>query len=91
MRDVTDVPSQTPREQTRKVVTRSSRLLAGLAVAATAAFGVVIAAEAEHGPSTADGTAGTGSSVVGDDGFGFSPSSGVWSTTNPPSATSGGS
>ena len=90
----------TPREQSRLVVGRITRLLAGLAVAATAAFAVVVASESKHTSSSSVDQSGTSAVVDSSDGtfddgfddaFGLAPSQGVWSTSQPPSATSGGS
>jgi len=97
----------TPREQNRLAVSRLTKLLAGAAVAATAAFGVVVASEAKHGSTTSTDSSsvsdsGAASSYTddgsysddgySDDGFGgLAPSQGVWSTGQSPTATSGGS
>jgi hypothetical protein len=98
---MTESPKPTPREQSRLAVGRLTRLLAGLAVAATAAFGVAVASGGKHGSSAAVDQSGasstssvvdTSSSDDGYDGFAFAPSQGgVWSTSQSPSATSGGS
>ena len=99
---MTEPPKPTPREQSRLAVGRLTRLLAGLAVAATAAFGVAVASGGKHassatvdqsGASSTSSVVDTSSSDDGyDDGFGFAPSQGgVWSTSQSPSATSGGS
>src|SRR5262245_31645757 len=94
-------PTQpTPRERSRLAVSRLTKLLAGAAVAATAAFGVVVATGSRHGstPSVDESSANVVSASTSDDGyddygegFGLAPSQGVWSTSQSPSATSGGS
>jgi hypothetical protein len=94
---MTEPPQPSPREQSRLAVGRLTRLLAGLAVAATAAFGVAIASGAKHGSTPTVDTSSTsvvtddGSNDDVDDGFGFAPSQDVWPSSQPPSATSGGS
>jgi hypothetical protein len=88
-------PQPSPRD--RLSVGRLTRALAALAVAATAAFGVAIASGAKHaGSANADSSstniANDDSPNEGlDDGFGFAPGQGVWSSGRPPTATSGGS
>jgi len=96
-------PTQpTPRERSRLAVSRLTKLLAGAAVAATAAFGVVVASGSRHGSTPSVDESSTSANVASasasddgyddyDDGFGLAPSQGVWSTSQPPSATSGGS
>ena len=96
-------PQLTPREQNRLAVGRLTKLLAGLAVAATAAFGAVIASGHEAGTaatvdqatasSSADGSSYDSSSddTSSDGSFGFTPSQSVSPSTATPSATSGGS
>jgi hypothetical protein len=96
----------TPREQSRLAVGRLTKLLAGLAVAATAAFGVAVASGSKHASGATADQSSSGSETAassytddgasdddgyGDDGFGLAPSQGVWSTTQAPTATSGGS
>jgi hypothetical protein len=89
----------TPREQSRLAVRRLTKALAGLALAATAAFAAAAGFRTVHHPGAAEQPA---SAVVENDGwdddgwddgggFGLTPSQGVWSTSRPPSATSGGS
>jgi hypothetical protein len=92
-----DSPQPSPRDRSRLATGRLTRTLAGLALAATAAFGVAIASGAKHGSgatveSSTTSVANDDSSSEGlDDGFGFAPSQGVLSSSQPPSATSGGS
>jgi hypothetical protein len=85
-----------PRPHTRATVGRLTKLLAGLSVAATAIFGVAVAS----GGPPATGGDDSSSTVVddssyggydADDGFDLGPGGGVWPSTAPPAATSGGS
>jgi hypothetical protein len=89
----------TRREQSRATVGRLTKLLAGAAVAATALFGVAVASGGRHATgSTVDdsGTTAVDDSSYGsydddDSGFDLGPSQGVWSSSQTPAATSGGS
>ena len=86
----------TAREQSQATVGRLTKLLAAIAVGATALFGVAVASGGKHasGSTTDDSTVVDDSSYDAydyDGGFDLSPSQGVWPASQAPAATSGGS
>jgi len=94
-------PASTPRETSRAAVRRITKLLAALAVVATAVFGAAAASATKHQTAgdTSSGDA-VSSDIASDstydddpyDGSGFSPpSQGVLPSGDTPIATSGGS
>jgi hypothetical protein len=95
---MTEPATPTPRRHTQATVGRLTKLLAGTAVAATAVFGVAVASTGKGSTGTTSHDSGTtaldssySDSDYDDDGFELGPSQGVWSSSQPPAATSGGS